>query len=93
MFLMVLILTLHYCNMYISPWKCKLAFNPLIPKSDQPQFSSCYTNAYSTPEVMRIKDKITQGEFTWYFTNFSQVLFSEKYGDKIREFALWYYGL
>ena len=39
---------------------------------------------------MRIKDKITQGEITWYFNNFSLVPLSEKYGDNIREFALWY---
>ena len=39
---------------------------------------------------MRIKDKITEGQFTWYFNNFSQVLLAEKYGDKIREFALLY---
>ena len=29
---------------------------------------------------MRIKDKITQGELTWYFNNSFQVLLSEKYG-------------
>ena len=47
-------------------------------------------NAYSTPEVMGIKDVITQGEFSWYFDNFSPVLLWEKYGDKIREFVPWY---
>ena len=32
--------------------------------SDQHQISPCNTNAYSTPEVMRIEDMITQGEFS-----------------------------
>ena len=31
-------------------------------------------NAYLTPEVMRIKDVITQGEFSRYFNNFSPEL-------------------
>ena len=31
---------------------------------DQHQISPCNINAYSTPEVMRIKDMITQGEFS-----------------------------
>ena len=39
---------------------------------------------------MRIKDVITQGEFSWYFKNFSPVLLYEKYGNKIGEFVLWY---
>ena len=39
-------------------------FNPLSPNSDQHQISPCNTNAYSTPEVMRIKDMITQGKFS-----------------------------
>ena len=39
---------------------------------------------------MRIKDMITQGEFSWYSNNFFPVLLSEKYEDKIREFVLWY---
>ena len=39
---------------------------------------------------MRIKDMITQGEFPRYFDNFSPVLLSEKYGDKIGEFVPWY---
>ena len=39
---------------------------------------------------MRIKDMITQGEFSWYFSNFSPVLLSEKYGDKKGEFVLPY---
>ena len=34
------------------------------PNSDQHQISPCNINAYSTPEVMRIKDVTTQGEFS-----------------------------
>ena len=48
-------------------------FNPLSPNSDQHQISPCNINVYSTPEVMRIKDMITQGEFSGYFNNFSPV--------------------
>ena len=39
---------------------------------------------------MRIKDMITQGEFSLYFNNFSPVLLYEKYWEKIGEFVLWY---
>ena len=42
--------------------------------SDHRQISPCNTNAYLTPEVMRIKDTITQGEFSQYFNDFSPVL-------------------
>ena len=56
------------------PIQAKISFNPSSPNSDQHQISPCNTNAYSTPEVMRIKDMITQGEFSWYFNNFSKVL-------------------
>ena len=49
------------------------ALNPLSPNSDQHQISPCNIKAYSTPEVMRIKDIITKGEFSWYFNNFSPV--------------------
>ena len=38
--------------------------NPLSPNSDQYQISLFNINAYSTPEVMGIKDMITQGEFS-----------------------------
>ena len=54
---------------WITDW-----VNPLSPNSDQHQISPCNINAYSTPEVMRIKDMINQGEFSWYFNNFSTVL-------------------
>ena len=40
-----------------------MRFNPLSPNSDQHQISPCNINACSTPEVMRINDMITQGEF------------------------------
>ena len=40
--------------------------------SDQHQISPSNINAYSTPEVMKIKYLITQGEFSWYFNNFFQ---------------------
>ena len=35
-----------------------------MPVTDQHQISPCNINAYATPEVMRIKDMITQGEFS-----------------------------
>ena len=38
--------------------------NSLSPDSDQRQISPCNVNAYLNPEVMRIKDMITQGEFS-----------------------------
>ena len=38
--------------------------NPLSPNSDQHHISPCNINSYSTPEVERIKDMITQGEFS-----------------------------
>ena len=38
--------------------------SPLGPNSDQHQISPCTINANSTPEVMRIKYMITQGEFS-----------------------------
>ena len=42
----------------------KKLFNPLSPNSDQHQTSPSNINAYSIPEVMRIKDMIIQGEFS-----------------------------
>ena len=41
----------------------KLLRASLRSNRDQHQISPGNTNAYSTPEVMRIKDMITQGEF------------------------------
>ena len=45
------------------------SLNTLSPNSDQYQISPGNISAYSTPEVMRIKDMITQGAFTWNFNN------------------------
>ena len=39
-------------------------FLTLVNNSDQHQISPCNINAYSIPEVMRIKDMITQGGFS-----------------------------
>ena len=47
-----------------SPKTVIILFNPLSRGSDQHKISPCNINAYSTPEVMRIKDMITQGEFS-----------------------------
>ena len=66
----------------------KNCFQCLSPNSDQHQISPCNFNTYITPEVMRIKDMITQGEFYSYFNNVSPVLLKEKQGDKRREFVL-----
>ena len=41
-----------------------IQYNSLSPNSDHHQISPCNINAHSTPEVMRIKDMITQGEFS-----------------------------
>ena len=38
--------------------------NPVSTNSDQNQISPCNINVYSTPVVRRIKDMITQGEFS-----------------------------
>ena len=38
------------------------------PNCDQHQISPHIISAYSTPEVMRIKNMITQGR-SWYFNN------------------------
>ena len=43
--------------------KCNL-LTRLSPNSDQHQISPCNINAYSTPEVMRIKVIVTQGAFS-----------------------------
>ena len=42
----------------------RIHLNPLSPNSDQHQISPCNINAHSTSKVMRIKDVITQGEFS-----------------------------
>ena len=43
----------------VNQEKQLLNINPLSPNSDQHEISPCNINAYSTPEVMRIKDMIT----------------------------------
>ena len=62
-------------------------FNSLSPDSDQHQNSPCNINAYSTPEVMTIKDMITQGKFSSYSNKFSPVLLQEEYGDTKGDFV------
>ena len=52
-----------------SPKTVVVLLNPLSPNSDQHQISPCKINAYSIPEVMRIKDMITQG-----FLDISKIL-------------------
>ena len=48
-------------DMLASFWHIGFVFkDPLSPNSDQHQISPCNINAYSTPEVTRIKDMITQ---------------------------------
>ena len=39
-------------------------FNPLSPSNDQHQISPCNVDVYSITEVTRIKDMITQSEFS-----------------------------
>ena len=45
-------------------WISLRIINSLSPHSDQHQISPCDIKVYSTPEVMRIKDMITQGRFS-----------------------------
>ena len=45
--------------------------NPLSPNSDEHQISPGNINTYPTFEVMKIKDIITQGEFS---QNFSKII-------------------
>ena len=59
-------------------------FNPFNPNSDQHQISPCNIKSYLAPEVMRIKDMITQSEFSWYFNNFSPVLLRKVWGQDRR---------
>ena len=55
-------------------WGREGGLNPLSPKSDHHQISPSNVNAYSTHEVMRIKDMIIQHELFSYFNKFSLVL-------------------
>ena len=76
-------LTKNHCNCVHKEEDHKhRILNPLSPNSDQHQISPCDSNAHLTPEVMRIKDVITQGEFSWYFNNFSTVLYKKSMGKR-----------
>ena len=55
-----------------------MLLNTLSPNSDQHQISPCNINAYLTPEDMRIKDEITQGEFSCPHTFRIKVLGTRK---------------
>ena len=54
-----------------------IGLNPLRPKSDQHQVSSCNINVLLKRVNMRITDMITQDEFALYFINFSPLLLLE----------------
>ena len=43
-----------------------ITLNPLSPNRDQHQISLCNINTHATSEVLRIKDMITQGEFSHF---------------------------
>ena len=67
-------LSLFYPNLsYAIPSYLK----PLSPNSDQHQISPCNVNGYSTPEVMRFKDMITQGEFLDIFITYPQYFYKK----------------
>ena len=51
----------HYTTRHTSYMRL---VNPSSPNNDQHEISPCNINVHSTPEVMRIKDMITQGEFS-----------------------------
>ena len=57
--------------------------NFLNPESDQHQISPCNINTLQNTVVMRIKDRITQDEFAWYFNNFSWYFYSKYVGATI----------
>ena len=63
--------------------------NPLSPKSDQCQISSCNINALWNTVVMRIKDMITQDESNWYFNKLSPLLLLKTYRDNKWESEFW----
>ena len=48
--------------------------NPFRPNSDQHQISPDNISMLFQPLVMRMKDMITHGEFSWYLNIFSTVL-------------------
>ena len=48
----------------LEPLSLILSLGVESPNSDQHQISPCNINSYSTLEVMKIKDMITEGEFS-----------------------------
>lgn len=54
----------------VCEWKRNIHFNLWNPKSDHHEISLVISTLYKIV-VVRIKDRITQGEFVWYFNNFS----------------------
>ena len=62
--------------MHIHAFAIVTTVKPLltIVSPDQYQISPCNINAYSTPEIMGIKDIFSQSEFSCYLNNFSPVL-------------------
>ena len=55
---------------------------PLSPNSDQYQISPCSINAQSIREVMRIKDMITQNEFSRNSTTFPHYCYNKCMGTR-----------
>ena len=49
-------------------------FNPLRSNSDQGPISLCSISAFLVRQVVRIKDMITQHEFSWKIKKFVPVL-------------------
>ena len=57
------------------------AIRPILgPNSDQHIISPCNINAYSTPEVMRIKDMITQVDFLGVLLTSPQYFYRKSMG-------------
>ena len=57
----------------------------LIPNSDQHQISPCNINAYSTPEVIRIKDKVN---FLIFLITSPQYIYNKVWGQDRKIFSL-----
>ena len=53
-----------------------------LNRSDQHQISPCNINAYSTPEVMRVKDMITQVNFLDILILSPQQFYKESMGPR-----------
>ena len=57
----------HYGTLLVREQRTRQQLiKPVTPNGDHP----CNINAYLTNEVMRIKDMITQCEFSCYFNDF-----------------------